>query len=139
MSKIEIVGLDTFRRALNSLPSEVRPPVLRDLARKPATRAANEARRLQPIGNTGQTARTIGIQKVRNSKQPYVEVGYRGRSLGNIYTSGETITRHGRGTIKGFPQLFHRAGDLVLSSALSEMKIDITKVLVRGMRKYGYR
>ncbi len=138
MSKIEIEGLDKLKRALNSLPGEVRPLVLRGVATKPAKRAAVVARRMQPIGETGETAKTIGILKVKNSNQPFVEVGYRGRSLGHIYTSAETITRRGRGTIKGFPQLFHRAGDDIRTSAQKEMNVDITNILKRGMRKFGY-
>lgn len=139
MPNIEILGLETFKTALNSLPSAIGPPTLRKIAAPVANRAAAEARRMQPIGLTGATARTIGTLKVRNSRQPFVEVGYRGRSLGHIYTSGTVITRSGRGSVKGFPQLFHKAGDNVKASGITQMKVDITKVLVGQMRKYGYR
>ncbi len=138
MSKIEIMGVDRFRTALNSLPSEVRPLILRQVATKPAQRAAAVARRLQPIGETGRTARTIGIMKVRNGNQPYVEVNYKGRSLGHIYTSGETITRTKRGTVKGFPNIFHKAGGEIRTSAMREMNVDVTRILVRGLKKFGY-
>lgn len=138
MANIEIKGLDRLRLALNSVPQEIRPMVLRAIATKPAQRAAAEARRLQPIGDTGRTARTIGILKVKNPNQTFVEVNYKGRSLGHIYTSAESITRRGRGTIKGFPKLFHWAGDVVRDSAKKEMKVDVTKVMVRGLRKFGY-
>ena len=138
MANIEILGLDKWKRATMSLPNEIGPPVLRKVATGPANKAAAEARRLQPIGNTGQTARTIGILKVKNSKQPFVEVNYRGRSLGHIYTSGETITRSKRGSVKGFPQIFHKAGDNIRGTAQREMNADITKILVQGLKKYGY-
>lgn len=138
MANIEIIGVDKFKRALNSLPGEIRPMICRGVATKPAQRAAAVARRLQPIGSTGQTARTIGVLRVKNSNQPFVEVNYKGRSLGHIYTSGETITRSKRGTIKGFPNIFHKAGDEIRGSAQKEMNIDLTKILVRGLKKYGY-
>lgn len=137
MAKVEILGLDRVKACLSSLSDDMRPYALRDLARKPALRAANIARQMQPIGDTGQTAKTIGILKVKNTKQPYVEVDYRGRSLGHIYTSGETIKRSKRGTLKGFPRLFTRAGDAIKSSGKAEMKADLTKVFVRAFRKRG--
>eukprot|EP00919_Chromeraceae_sp_WS-2016_P068471 GHVR01162162.1.p1 GENE.GHVR01162162.1~~GHVR01162162.1.p1 ORF type:complete len:142 (-),score=10.42 GHVR01162162.1:180-605(-) len=138
MANIEIVGVDKFRFALGSLPGECRPVVCRQVANKPAQYAAAEARRMQPIGSTGKTARTIGILRVRNAQQPYVEVNYKGRSLGHIYTSGTTITRSGRGSVKGFPNIFHRAGDNVRGKAQREMKVDMTNILVRALKKYGY-
>ncbi len=134
-NNIEITGIDNIRRALNNLPNEVRPFVLRGIATKPANRAAQEARRLQPIGDTGETAQRIGLLRVKVTSQTWVEVGYRG-GLGNIYTSGESISRTNRGTVKGFPNLFHQAGQNIKSVSMSEMKVDITKVLVRGMKKY---
>lgn len=138
MPNIEIIGVDNLKRALNNLPSEVRPIVLRGVATKPAQRAANVSRKMQPIGETGTTARTIGILRIKNANQTFVEVGYKGRSLGHIYTSGETITRRGRGTIKGFPNLFHKAGDEVRSTAQREMNVDLSNILAKAMKKYGY-
>jgi hypothetical protein len=92
---------------------------------------------LQPIGNTGQTAKTIGILRVKNLNQTFNEVGYRGRSLGHIYTSGNIIRRSKRGIVKGFPWLFSTAGQQMASSGRSEMKADITKVFVRAFKKRG--
>ena len=137
MAKVEILGLDKVKACFNSLSDDMRPYALRDLARKPALRAANIARQMQPIGDSGATAKTIGILKVKNTKQPYVEVDYRGRSLGHIYTSGDTISRKNRGTIKGFPRLFTRAGEAIGTSGKADMKADITKVFVRAFRKRG--
>lgn len=137
MAKVEILGLDRLKGVLNALPNDMRPYLLRDLARKPANRASGIARQLQPIGDTGATAKTIGVIKVKNSKQPFVEVGYRGRSLGHIYISGERISRKNRGTVKGFPWLFKKTGDQIGSSARAEMKADVTKVFVRAFKNRG--
>lgn len=140
MAKLEIVGLDKLRHALTrGLPSDLVPSVLRDIARKPASRAASLARQLQPIGNTGATARTIGVRKVSNPRQGFVEVGYRGRSLGHIYMSSPAITRNKRGTVKGFPWLFKRTGESMRVSGKKELKADISKVIGRSLRKRGYR
>ncbi len=134
-NNIEIQGLDDIRRALNNLPESVRPYVLRKIAAKPAQRAVIEARRLQPIGDTGETARRIGQLRVKFNNQTFVEVGYKG-GLGNIYTSGETISRTNRGIVKGFPMLFKTAGSNIKGPALAEMKVDITSALVTGMKRY---
>ncbi len=139
MAKVEIVGLDKLRNALTKgLPSDMTPYVLRELARKPAQSASKVARDLQPIGDTGATARTIGVRKVVNNKQTFVEVGYRGRSLGNIYLSAPTITRRKRGTIKGFPQLFVRTGEAIKVSGKAELKKDMSLLIARGLKKRGY-
>lgn len=137
-AKVEIVGLDKLKRALVSIPQDMRAPILRDIARKPASQAAGIARRLFPYGNTGKTVRTIGVLKVKNGRQPYVEVGFRGRSLGYIYISKSTIQRAKRGTIKGTPWLFHRSGDMIMSSAKRQMKVELGGVIARHLRKYGY-
>lgn len=137
--KIEIQGLSEFNQFLrHSLPDEVRPMVIRGIARRPALKAVQEARRLQPIGDTGQTARTIGILRVRNPRQTWVEVGYKGRSLGHIYTSRPLIVRHKRGTLKGFPWIFQRAGDNIQDVARNDMKQDITNIMVRAFRRRGF-
>jgi hypothetical protein len=117
----------------------MQPAILREIARKPASMASSIARQLQPIGDTGATGRTIGVRKVSNPRQTYVEVGYRGRSLGNIYMSGERISRRKRGTVKGFPWLFRRTGEQVRSAGKRELKADIGKLIGRSLRKRGYR
>lgn len=140
MAKIEILGLEKLKHALSrGLPSDMTPIVLRDIARKPASRASSLARQLQPIGNTGATARTIGLRKVSNPRQTFVEVGYRGRSLGHIYMSAPIIMRHKRGTVKGFPWLFKSTGEKLRASGRAELKADISKVIGRSLRKRGYR
>ena len=136
--KVEIQGLDQLKRALTSLPQNMQAPVLRDIARKPAAKAAGIARRLFPYGSTGKTARTIGTLKVKNSKQPFVEVGFRGRSLGYIYVSKSVINRKKRGSIKGTPWLFHRSGDMISGETTRELRADLGKVIARHFRKYGY-
>lgn len=137
MANIEIIGLSRLKNVLNLVREDMRPMVLRDLARKPALRGGQIARQLQPIGDSGETAKTIGVLRVKNSKQPFVEVGYRGRSLGHIYTSGNTISRKNRGTIKGFPWLFKKAGGQLDASGRAEMKADLTKVFVRAFKNRG--
>ena len=135
---VEIQGLDRLNAVFKNMPNEMRPYVLRAIATKPAQRAALRARQLQPIGNSGVTARTIGIRRVKNTSQPFVEVGYRGRSLGHIFASRDRITRFKRGTIKGFPWIFKRAGQELGDSMRKEMNVDLTKVFVRGFKKYGF-
>jgi hypothetical protein len=141
--KIEIQGLAEFNRFLQTqVPDEVRPLVIRGIARKPALKAVQEARRLQPIGDTGVTARTIGILKVRDQKQTWVEVGYKGRSLGHIFTTPKKqiqwVVRQKRGRIKTFMWLFQRAGDNIQGIAMRDMKNDITNVLVRAFKRSGF-
>lgn len=137
MAKVEILGLEKVRAAFKGAGMDLTPYVLRDMARKPAIRGANIARHLQPIGESGATAKTIGVTRVKNPKQPFVEVGYRGRSLGHIYTSGETITRSKRGTVKGFPWLFKKAGDTLGASGRNELRVDLTKAFVRSFKSRG--
>jgi len=137
MAKVEIIGLDKLKGVLSAIPEDFRPYLLRDIARKPAIRGSAAARQLQPIGDTGATAKTIGVLRVKNQKQPFVEVGYRGRSLGHIYVSADTIVRDKRGKVKGFPWLFRKAGDQIKSSAKAEMKADVTKAFVRAFKKRG--
>lgn len=139
MNRVEILGADKLKATLRGVQAEFRPTILRDIARKPAQKAATIARALQPIGDSGATARTIGILKVKNPKWTFVEVGYRGRSLGHIYTSAEMIYRRARGTVKGFPWIFGRAGERMKSSAKGEMRTDITKTFVRYFKRRGYR
>lgn len=139
MAKVEIVGLGKLQQALSrGLPSDLTPYVLREIARKPAQSASRVARDYMPIGDTGATGRTIGVRKVANAKQTFVEVGFRGRSLGHIYISGETITRKGRGTVKGFPWLFRKTGEAVKVSGKAELKMDMSKLIARGLKKRGY-
>ncbi len=137
MAKVEIVGLEKLRGVFKQVPNDLRPYILRDMARKPANRGSGIARHLQPIGDTGATAKTIGVLKVKNNKQPYVEVGYRGRSLGHIYVSATAIKRTKRGTIKGFPWLFKKTGNALSSSGKAEMRADVTKAFVRAFKSRG--
>jgi len=139
MAKIEIQGLDRLRGALKSLPKDLQPAILRDIARKPAMRASAVARSLQPIGDRGVTARTIGVLKTKNPRHTFVDVGYRGRSLGHIYMSGPTISRNKRGTVKGFPWLFKNTGEQVRTSGRASLKADISKIIGRSLRRRGYR
>lgn len=138
MASVELVGADTVLKILNNLVSQdMRPMILRDIARKPALTAANRARDLMPIGDTGKTARTIGILKVKNPKWTFVEVGFRGRSLGHIYMSGSVIKRRKRGSVKGFPWLFEKTGSTLRTSLRQDLKVDITKVFIRAFKKKG--
>lgn len=137
MSKIEIIGLDKLKSVFNAIPIDMRPSVIREIAKKPANKAVSIARQLQPIGKSGVTAKTIGLLRIKNQQQPFVEVNYKGRSLGHIYTSGATISRRGRGVIKGFPWIFNKAGTQINSSARSDMKVDLTKLFIRSFKKRG--
>jgi len=137
MANIEIRGVEKLKMALQAIPTEIRPMVLRGVSAKPAQKVAAEARRIQPIGETGRTAKTIGVKRVVNQKEPFVRVGYKGRSLGNIYTSGEYIVRR-TGTLEGFPRLFHAAADKMAASCQREMNIELSRIIVRGLKKYGY-
>lgn len=137
MAKVEILGLDKLKAVLSQVPRDMQPSILRDLARRPASKAASIAKGLQPIGDSGATAKTIGNRRVRNSRQPYLEVGYRGRSLGHIFVSRDSITRKNRGTIKGYPWLFTRAGQIMSSTGKAELKRDLTMVFVRAFKKRG--
>jgi hypothetical protein len=137
--KVEIVGLEKLQKMLNTLAPELKPPILREIARKPAQRAAAIARKIFPYGDKGGTVRSIGTLKVKNGKQTFVQVGFRGKSKGYIFISKDIISRRNRGTIKGTPWLFHRAGDLINASGKTEMKADISKVIARHFRKSGYK
>lgn len=136
--KVEIQGLDNLKAALKSLPPSMQPAILRAIATKPAQRASALARALFPYGDTGRTARTIGVIKVKNPKQPYVEVGFRGQSLGYIYISGPQINREKRGSIKGVPWLFHRSGDQMEGTITRELKVDLSRKIAQQFKKYGY-
>jgi hypothetical protein len=136
--KVEIQGLDQLKRALTSLPQNMQAPILRDISRTPAAKAASIARKLFPYGNSGKTARTIGTLKVKNAKQTFMEVGFRGRSLGYIYISKNVISRKKRGSVKGTPWLFHRSGDMITAEGTRQMRMDLGKVMARHFKKFGY-
>lgn len=144
--KIEIQGLSEFNRFLSTtVPNEVRPSIIRGIARKPALKAVHEARRLQPVGDTGQMARTIGILRVKDPRQTWVEVGYKGRSKGHIFTTPKKqllVVRHtrkkDRWKINTFMWLFERAGQNISSVARNDIKSDITNILVRAFRRRGF-
>jgi hypothetical protein len=144
--KIEIKGLSEFNRFLSTtIPDEVRPSIIRGIARKPALKAVHEARRLQPVGDTGQMARTIGILRVANPRQTWVEVGYKGRSKGHIFTTPKKQLEYVRHTkkkdkwkIKTFMWLFERAGQNISDVARNDIRTDITNIMVRAFRRKGY-
>ena len=144
--KIEIQGLSEFNRFLKTtVPDEVRPTIIRAIARKPALKAVHEARRLQPVGETGVMASTIGILRVKDPRQTWVEVGYKGRSKGHIFTTPKKqlqFVRHTSKTdkwkIQTFMWLFQRAGDNISSVARNDIKTDITNILVRAFRRRGF-
>ncbi len=137
MARVELVGASRLTSALHGLVSDdMRPMVLREIARRPAMKAANIARHLMPIGDTGKTAKTIGILKVKNPKWTFVEVGFRGRSLGHIYMSGAEIRRQKRGTVRGFPWLFEKTGQNA-QGLKGEMRVDVTKLFVKSFQKRG--
>lgn len=137
MASVELIGKDKLLRAFKEIiPVDMRPMVLREIARKPALKAGNIARVLLPIGDTGATAKTIGILKVKNPKWTFVEVGFRGRSLGHIYMSGHVITRRKRGSVKGFPWLFQKTG-IRAAGMKGELKTDLTKLFVRSFKRRG--
>lgn len=137
MANIELIGADKLKRALAQvLPQDLRPMVLRELSKKPAMKAANIARQLIPIGDTGATVRTVGILKVRNPRWSFVEVGFRGRSLGHIYMSGDVIRRRKRGSVRGFPWLFEKTGANA-QGLKGDMKVDITKAFVNAIKRRG--
>lgn len=138
-AKVEIQGLDKLKAALKTLPQEMRAATLRDIARKPAAVAAGQARKLFPYGSSGKTVRTIGTLKVKDNRQTYVQVGFRGRSLGYIYISKNVIQRNKRGSIKGTPWLFHRAGDMVTAEGTRMLRTDLGKVMARHLKKFGYQ
>lgn len=137
MANVEIIGADELKAVLRDMvPYDLRPPVLREIARKPANKAANIARQLMPIGDTGRTAKTIGTLKVKNPKATYLEVGFRGQSLGHIYMSAPLIKRRKRGTVKGFPWLFNRTGEIT-SGLKINLATDMTKAFVKAFRRRG--
>lgn len=137
-ANVEIQGLEQLKRALSSLPQEMKAPVLRDISRTPAAKAASIARKLFPYGSSGKTVRTIGVLKVKNTRQTFVEVGFRGRSLGYIYISKSVIQRKKRGSVKGTPWLFHRSGDMIAGEATRGLRTDLGKVMARHFKKFGY-
>ena len=136
--KVEIQGMEQLKRALTSLPKEMRAPILRDVARTPAAKAASIARKLFPYGDTGKTVRTIGILKVKNPMQTFLEIGFSGRTFGYIYVSRNIISRQNRGSIKGTPWLFHRAGEMITAEGTRQMRMDLGKVMARHFKKFGY-
>lgn len=138
---VEIQGLDKLQETFRMLPSELRPVILQAVARKAATPIVREARHLVPQ-DTGKTAKSVGVLRVRNRMQPYVEVGFKGKSLGYIYLTGakNRHTKKGayRGDIEKIPNPFHRAADHVGENVKKEMNLDLSKVIARALRKRGY-
>lgn len=135
MANVEIQGLDKLKAAFIGVDRDLTPSIYREIAKKPANVGVKVARNLQPIGDSGATAKTIGILRIRNSRQTYVEVGYKGRSLGHIYVSGPIVRRRNRGSIKGFPWLFTKSGQSISASAKKEMKVDVTRAFVRSFKR----
>jgi hypothetical protein len=138
---VEIQGLDKLKGVFDRLPKELSASIIRNIARKASVPIIKEARHLVPQ-DTGVTARSIGVLKVRHQLQPYVEVGFKGRSLGPIYLVGAQNRRKRSGASTGsvdkIPNPFHRAADSAGEQTKREMKLDIGKVIARYFRRKGY-
>jgi hypothetical protein len=140
VSKIEIQGLGELQKALSNLPQEIEASVVRNIAKKPGNRVVSLARRLFTPKKTGVTKRSFGILKIKDSKQMFIEIGVKGRSLAWIFLSGT----HGRkkksgartGDIKAIGNVFQEAAGQLDTSVTKEMSVELSKVIAKGLKKY---
>jgi hypothetical protein len=138
---VELIGLDKLKDTFKQLPKELRPILIQNVARKVSTPIVREARHLVPQ-LTGRTAKSIGVLKVKNKMQPYVEVGFKGKSLGFIYLVGAPMRKKksgaSTGSIQRIPNPFHRAADRVGAGVKREFNADIGRVIGKYLKRRGY-
>lgn len=146
VSGIEIEGLDELRILFKKMPEEVDASVVRNIARKPANKIVSLARKLFTRKDSGASKRSIGILKVKNLKQKFLEIGIKGRSLAYIWMFWKGIERHKESTGASTGELKVPLGNVVQEAAgqlqsetMREMKIDITKTLAKAVKRYGKR
>jgi hypothetical protein len=139
---IEIEGLTELRKAFEGIPKEVEASVVRNIARKPSNKIISVARHLLP-SDSGVTARSLGILKVKDRKQMFVELGIKaGRSLAYIYMFWKG---HGRvkktgestGKIKPTGNVIERAADKLRNTTMREMAVDISKVIAKAFKRHA--
>jgi hypothetical protein len=138
-NKIEIIGLKDLMKAFDGLPKEIGPSVIRNIARKPANKVTSIARSLFKFIKTGYSKRTIGVKRVKDRMQPYLEVGIKGRSLVPIFIKGAKGRKRKSGAktgdIKPIGNIITEAADkgLMLNK---EMAVDLSKHIARSLKRY---
>jgi len=137
---IEIVGLDPLLKAFKGLPKEFSGSIVRNIARKPANRIISTARHLFP-SDSGVTKRSLGILKVKDHKQMFIELGIKGRSLAYIFMFWKGRERHKKsgastGEISSPGNVIFRAADQIGNRVMKELTVDLTKVMARGLKRY---
>jgi hypothetical protein len=143
VSKVELVGLDGLLRAFRKMPEEVGASTVRNIARKPANKIVSLARKLFTVKKSGASKRSIGILKVKNLKQMYIEIGIKGRSLANIFMFWKGIERHkdstgaSTGEIDGVGNVVQEAAGQLGDMATKEIAVDITKNLAKTLKRYS--
>lgn len=137
---IEIEGLDPLLKALDGLPSDLSASVIRNVSRRPANRIVSLARKMFTFKVTGKTKRSFGILKVQSNQQRFVEVGVKGHSLAWIFMHGtvERRWKNGKSTgrIEPLGNLLFKALNSIGDRAVKEMKVDLSKVIARSLRRH---
>lgn len=143
VAKVEILGLRELQNAFKGLPKELEASVIRNVARKPANKIVSLARKMFKLRKTGATKRTFGILKVKDLKQKFLEIGIKGRSLAWIFMQGATGRKKksgaSTGDIKPIGNVIQEAAGSLDKVATKEMSVDLTKIIARGLRKYGVK
>lgn len=141
MAKVEIVGIEKLRDTLKGFDKELESSIIRNIARKVSNPLIKAARVNTPI-KTGRTRRTIGVLKVKNRKQPFIEIGFRGQSLGYLFIKGTKDRRSKNGkTWKGVKayDMFEKASEQAGNHTKKEYNLEIGKVIAKHLRRKGYK
>jgi hypothetical protein len=135
---IEIQGMDELVQMLNGMDDALSASVIRNVARKPASKVVSEARKLFPYRKTGVTKRTFGILKIQDKRQRFLEVGVKGKSLAWIFMMGahERETKSGKetGSIQGIGNILWEAAASA-QDVTKELAVNLNNVLKQYVRR----
>jgi ethanolamine utilization microcompartment shell protein EutL len=142
VSGIQIEGLEELQRAFKNVPEEVNASVIRNIARKPANKVVSLARKMFTIKKSGASKRSLGILKVKNNKQKFIEIGIKGRSLAYIFMFWKGMERKKKsgastGEIKPVGNVIQEAAGQLQSQVNKEISVDITKVIAKAIKRYA--
>jgi hypothetical protein len=144
--KIELDGQEfkDLIKMLDEIPGELGPSAVRAVARKPGNRIVAMIRKLFTRKDTGISKRSFGILPVKDKKQRFIEVGIKGKSLAYIwlfFKGGERKKDSGASTgrIKPFGNLFEKAAEMLGSTVMKDMQVNLNSIIKRVMRKHKAR
>jgi hypothetical protein len=140
---IEVIGIKELNNVLLGIPDAVAPSITRNILRKPANKIVSQARKDFKIKDTGATKRSIGLLKVRDRKQRFIEIGIKGRSLAWIFMLGAKNRKKrsgaNTGSIKAIGNVIQIAAEKIKSQVMEMIAADHSKTIEKVLKKHFSR